>query len=146
MTQNIDNLHREAGSRNLIELHGNIAAYKCFECGRPETEPPATDTPPPRCRHCNGYLRPDVVWFGEMLDRQRIQAAFQSSRDCDLFLSIGTSTIVTPAAALPFEAAASGIYTVEINPAPTPFTDHADLVLAGPAGKILPRIVKGLAA
>ena len=145
ITQNIDNLHWEAGNRNIIELHGNIAASKCFDCGQPEPNPPATDDPPPRCRHCNGYLRPDVVWFGETLNRDRIQAAFLASRDCDLFFSIGTSTVVTPAAALPFEAAARGIYTVEINPVATPFTEHADLVLAGPAGEILPQIVKGLA-
>ena len=146
VTQNIDNLHWEAGNRNIIELHGNIAASKCFDCGQPEPNPPATDDPPPRCRHCNGYLRPDVVWFGETLNRDRIQAAFLASRDCDLFFSIGTSTVVTPASALPFEAAARGIYTVEINPVATPFTEHADLVLAGPAGEILPQIVKGLAS
>ena len=77
-----------------------------------------------------------------MLNRERIQAAYQASSDCDLFFSIGTATVVTPAAALPFEAAARGIYTVEINPAATPFTEHADLVLAGPAVKSCPASCK----
>ena len=146
ITQNIDGLHQRAGSRGVIELHGNIVRSKCFSCGRPAAEEGivaemAAD-PPPRCPTCQGYLRPDVVWFGESLPRDSLEHAFTAARGCDLFFSIGTSALVQPAASLPAEAAGHGVPTVEVNPNPTPLTGMMTFVLNGPAGDVLPRLVQ----
>ena len=99
---------------------------------------------PPRCRGCGGRLRPDVVWFGETLPPDAIEAAVAASESCDLFFSIGTSTIVNPAASLPFEALQHGATVVEINPDATPLTHRAHHALAGPAGKILPALLRAV--
>ena len=145
ITQNVDNLHQEAGSTDVIELHGNIAQFKCFDCARAADDPGESEPPPPRCEYCGGFLRPDVVWFGETLDWPRVERAVAATTSCDLFMSIGTSTLVTPAAALPFEAMRAGVYTIEINPDRTPFSDYANEVLVGPAGTILPDLLRTLA-
>lgn len=143
VTQNVDGLHQRAGSRNVIELHGNITRTKCFNDGYiVESWPPTTEVPP-RCPDCGGYLRPDVVWFGEALPYQASQAAFDAAQHCDIFLSIGTSALVHPAASLPYEALMSGATVVEINPNETPLTGDATYVLHGPAGTILPALVSG---
>ena len=99
---------------------------------------------PPRCRGCGGRLRPDVVWFGETLPPDAIEAAVAASESCDLFFSIGTSTIVNPAASLPFEALRHDATVVEINPDATPLTNRAHHALAGPAGKILPALLRAV--
>lgn len=141
ITQNIDNLHREAGSRNLVELHGNIGRNKCFEEGRIVTDwDPTTDTPP-RCPECGGLVRPDVVWFGEALPANALAEAIAATRACDVFLSVGTSALVHPAAALPLEAAENGARTVEVNPEETPVSVWMDYILSGPAGEVLPALV-----
>lgn len=141
ITQNVDGLHQRAGSRHVIELHGNITRTKCFDEGDLiDTWPPTSDVPP-RCPRCGGYLRPDVVWFGEMLPAQAVKAAEQAAQSCDLFLTIGTSALVYPAAALPYTALDRGVPVVEINPNETPFTPFATFVLPGPAGQILPQLV-----
>jgi NAD-dependent deacetylase len=145
ITQNVDGLHWRAGSRRLSELHGNIARTKCFDEDVPVATWPETGARPPRCPRCGGYLRPDVVWFNELVPRQALDSAFAAARTCDVFLSIGTSTLVQPAAALPFEASARGATVIEINPDPTPFSEHADFTLRGPAGAILPAIARVLA-
>jgi len=100
---------------------------------------------PPRCPRCSGLLRPDVVWFGESLPQQALHAAFSASQQCDLFLSIGTSGVVQPAASLSLVALKQGITTVEINPNPTPFTPKASFVLPGASGQLLPVLVQALA-
>src|SRR5438046_7282725 len=100
---------------------------------------------PPRCPSCGGRLRPDVVWFGEMLPPDAIERAFAVSRSCDLFLSIGTSTLVHPAAGLPFEALQHGATVVEINPDATPLTLRATFALRSASGVILPELVRLLA-
>lgn len=138
ITQNVDGLHQSAGSRSVIELHGNIMRTKCFSEDAVVAEWKDTGDVPPKCPRCGGLLRPDVVWFEETLPEVEISQAFQASRHCDLFLSIGTSSAVYPAASLPQEALSSGATVVEINPQPTPFTPKASFVLNGPAGVILP--------
>ena len=141
VTQNVDGLHARAGSRNVIELHGNIGRNKCAGEGRILGEDEALPGSPPTCRRCGAPVRPDVVWFGEMLDASGLDRAFDASRHCDVFLSIGTSGLVEPAASLPFEALASGASVIEVNPQPTPLSRRATIALAGPAGEILPRLV-----
>lgn len=142
ITQNVDGLHQSAGSQNVIELHGNITLTKCFDEDRFVATWEETGEIPPRCPHCGGLLRPGVVWFEEALPEAESAAAVAASRNCDLFLSIGTSSVVYPAASLPFEAAGNGVPVVEINPEATPMTRRADYVLQGAAGVVLPKLVE----
>ena len=144
ITQNVDGLHQRAGSRNVIELHGNITRTKCFDEGTVISSWPDTGDVPPKCPNCGGLLRPDVVWFEEPMPEAEMERAAEASTHCDVFLSIGTSTVVQPAASLPFEALRSGATAVEINPQPTPFTAEADYVLAGAAGILLPQMLASL--
>lgn len=142
ITQNVDGLHRRAGSRNVVELHGNIRRSKCSREGD-IVEPREDDTDvPPSCLRCGAMLRPDVVWFGEMLPAGALQEAYTAARSCDLFFSIGTSGVVQPAASLAFEALRSGAVVVEVNPGETPLTRHADYALRGLSGEVLPALVK----
>lgn len=145
ITQNVDGLHQRAGSLNVIELHGNINRTKCFDEGVIVESWPSTAEAPPRCPRCGGYLRPDVVWFGETLPPQALAAAFEAAAGCDVFFSIGTSALVHPAASLPYQAIRHGAVIVEINPDQTPLTDGATYALQGPAGLILPALLKTLA-
>lgn len=138
ITQNVDGLHQRAGSRNVIELHGNITRTKCYTEDVVVSEWKETGDVPPKCPRCGGLLRPDVVWFEEPMPEVETAQAVQVSRDCDLFLCIGTSSVVYPAAALPVEALQSGATVVEINPDATPLTPQATFVLSGPAGVVLP--------
>jgi NAD-dependent deacetylase len=142
ITQNVDGLHQRAGSRNVIELHGNITRVKCFEEDIVVSEWRDTGEAPPPCPRCGGRLRPDVVWFGEMLPERAIERALAAIQSGDLFLSIGTSTLVHPAAALPFEALQRGATVVEINPQPTPLTSRAHYALGGRAGQVLPELLR----
>lgn len=142
VTQNIDGLHRRAGSERVVELHGNIARVKCFDedvVVALESEPEAEG--PPLCPRCGGYLRPDVVWFGEMLPMEALAEAIHAAQTCDVFLSVGTSGIVEPAASLPFEALRGGATVVEVNPETTPLTPLAHYALQGRAGDVLPALV-----
>lgn len=142
ITQNVDGLHHRAGSHRVIELHGNIHRTRCFEEGVVVSSWPETGDVPPRCPHCGGLLRPDVVWFGEMLPPHALQKAVEAARTGDLFFSIGTSGLVHPAASLPYEALRHGATLVEINPDVTSLTAHATYILRGPAGRILPPLVR----
>ncbi len=143
-TQNVDGLHRRAGSENVLELHGNIMRSKCSVEGV-EAEPRTGDeSVPPPCPGCGAFLRPDVVWFGEALPEDVFAAASEAARNCDVFLSVGTSSLVYPAASLPSEAARSGAMLVEVNPDDTPLTPHADYTLRGRAGEVLPVLVDAL--
>lgn len=144
ITQNVDGLHQCAGSLNVIELHGNITRTKCFDEGTVVSSWNDTGDVPPKCPSCGGLLRPDVVWFEEPLPEKEIALAFELSQGCDVFLSIGTSTVVHPAASLPFEALQSGATVVEINPEPTPLTAKANFVLTGPAGTWVPLLASML--
>jgi NAD-dependent deacetylase len=141
VTQNVDGLHQRAGSRGVIELHGNILRSKCSWEGV-IVEPEDDGSIPPLCPGCGAYLRPDVVWFGEMLPAGAMEAASEAARGCDVFLSVGTSGLVYPAAALPHEALESGATVVEVNPGETPLTGRADHALRGRAGEVLPELVR----
>lgn len=142
ITQNVDGLHRMAGSQNLLELHGNIQRVRCAECST-FTETWDDDTASvPGCKQCGGLLRPDVVWFGESLPRDQLEAAVEAARSCHVFFSIGTSGLVQPAASLAFAAHNRGAVVVEINAEATPLTPKADFVLHGKSGEILPRLVE----
>ena len=141
VTQNVDGLHHASGSRNVVELHGNIRRVKCFEQGHPAAswDP---DAAPPRCAVCGSMLRPDVVWFGEMLPAGALDAAMHAAARCDVLLSVGTSGLVEPAASLPFAALEAGAVVIEVNAEATPLTPHATFALRGPAGTILPRLAE----
>jgi NAD-dependent deacetylase len=142
VTQNVDGLHQRAGSRHVIELHGNISRTKCFSENLIVDGWPETDEVPPRCPRCGGLLRPDVVWFGEMLPAEAIQEAEQASAACDIFLAIGTAAVVYPAAGLAFTAGWNGAVLVEINPNETALTKEATYSLRGPSGQVLPALVQ----
>jgi NAD-dependent deacetylase len=139
VTQNVDNLHRRAGSQNVIELHGNIQRNKCRQCGSPMDQVEIDPDNIPRCS-CGGQIRPDVVWFGELLPEEDLITATKMAEKSALFLLIGTSALVYPAADLPLIAKNNGAYLVEINPEPTALTPYADEVLRGKSGEILPII------
>lgn len=145
-TQNVDGLHQRAGSVRVFELHGSIARVKCADTGRMlEGEIPQCDEPPPRHPETGGYLRPDVVWFGEALPVDALHESAQAAIECDVYFTIGTSALVYPAAGLPIEAMRAGATVVEINPEETPFTELATFSLRGKAGEVLPAIVEALA-
>jgi len=141
VTQNVDDLHRKAGSPEVIELHGNLGRVKCSVEGV-WIEAWEENGDVPRCPRCGAYLRPDVVWFGEQLPREALERAVQAARSCEVFLSIGTSGVVQPAASLAFAAKNRGATVVEVNPEPTPLSDKADFVLRGKAGEALPALVE----
>jgi NAD-dependent deacetylase len=143
VTQNIDNLHRRSGSRRVIELHGNIERNYCMSCGTPwrDTEPPS-GVGAPSCGRCGGRVRPDVVWFGEMLPEEEWEDALRATEGAELFLSIGTSALVYPAAGLPLLAKRSGAFLVEVNPERTPLTPEADEFLQGGAALVLPALAQ----
>lgn len=144
ITQNVDNLHRRAGSKNVIELHGNIERNYCIKCGRRYDDINlALEMKVPKC-DCGGLIRPDVVWFGEFLPPDAWEKAEMSASRCEVFFSIGTSGIVYPAASLPQIAKRSGAYTVEINIERTDLSWFMDEVIIGKAGEVLPELVKKL--
>ncbi len=141
ITQNVDGLHRAAGSRNVHALHGDIRRTVCSRERLPMDEDGDGDQPP-LCPRCGAPGRPDVVWFGEALPSDALQAAFDAARTSELFFSIGTSTAVEPAASLPWIALEAGATVVEINPQPTALSRHAHHVLPGPSGEILANLVR----
>jgi len=142
VTQNVDGLHRRAGSRKLVELHGNIGRVKCSREGTLVEHWDLVGDEVPRCASCGALLRPDVVWFEEMLPPEALAAAEAMVRRCDLMLVVGTSAEVYPAAALPSIAKASGAIVIEINPNATALSPTADYALRGPAGRVLPALVQ----
>ena len=146
VTQNVDGLHRRAGSRNLLELHGTLAQACCNRCGsRREMGEAVAESPeePPACA-CGGRYRPAVVWFGELLPRETLDQASEATTACDLFLSVGTSATVYPAAGLIELAHRAGACLIEVNPEPTPFSGLMDLCLAAPAGEAMPALVEAM--
>lgn len=141
ITQNIDGLHQTCGSRKMIELHGNIWRVRCTDCGK-TTEDRRVPLPEiPACTSCGGLLRPDVVWFGEMLDPKILDQAYRTIGSCQVMLVIGTSGVVQPAASMGATARRGGAFVAEINLEPTPYTDIYDLSILGKAGEVLPQVV-----
>jgi len=144
ITQNIDGLHRQAGSRTVLELHGNVRRNRCMECGQTYEDVALSQKPSvPLCR-CGGKIRPDVVWFGESLDRETLEQALVASTRCQIFLCVGTSAVVHPAASLPMVALQGGAYLVEINIEPTALSSQAGQFIQGPSGEVLPLMLKAL--
>ena len=141
ITQNVDGFHQMAGSMDVIELHGNILRAKCSRENVVIDRWAETSEAPPLCPHCGAYLRPDVVWFGEMLPPGALEAAAQAASTCDVFFSIGTSSLVEPAASLAHVALQRGAAVVEINPTTTPLTARATFALQGTSGEILPALI-----
>ncbi len=144
VTQNVDGLHQRAGSEAVIELHGNLFDNICSEDRRPVNPTAWIPGEPPLCPRCGSPVRPGVVWFGEMLPEGALQSARVAAAGCDVFFSVGTSSLVYPAAELAEIALRSGAVVVEINPAPTPLTGLADHVIAEPSAAALPRIRRAL--
>jgi NAD-dependent deacetylase len=145
VTQNVDGLHQRAGSGEVIEIHGNILRSRCLdECGvryeRPQDLPAGE---PPRCPGCGSWLRPDVVWFGEMLDPALLGAAEEAVAGADALLVVGTSGLVYPAAGLPLRARRAGARVIVVNPQPTEIDPVADVVVSGAAGVVLPALLAG---
>ena len=149
VTQNVDGLHQQAGSGDVIELHGNIMLSVCSETGRKietswiESNP---GRPPASPHHPRGLARPGVVWFGESLPADAMNRAMTAASHCDVCFSIGTSTLVQPAASLPLVALNSGACVIEINPAPTPLSDMATFSLQATAAEALTAISTALAS
>ena len=141
-TQNVDGLHQRAGSANVVELHGSITRVKCSREGSlVEHWNDAANDEPPRCPSCGAYLRPDVVWFNELLPHAAQTAADSAARRCDVLLVAGTSAEVYPAAALPEVALRHGACVVEVNPNETQLSADVAYALRGPAGVVLPALV-----
>ncbi len=141
VTQNVDGLHDMAGSAHPLKLHGDIWELRCTQCSHRETN---RDVPlqeiPPRCQ-CGALLRPNIVWFGEALPAGVIEAAWSRSEQADLFLVVGTSALVQPAASLPLAAKSKGAHLVEINLELTPISGRCDVSLLGSSGAILPQLI-----
>lgn len=141
VTQNIDNLHRRAGSKKIYELHGNIERNYCINCKTFYNEELDFSEGVPKCK-CGGLIRPDVVWFGEFLPADQLEASERAAINSDIFFVVGTSAVVYPAAGLVYTAKRSGSYIVEVNIEETDVSSIADISFFGEAGKVLPEILE----
>lgn len=146
VTQNVDDLHERAGSQNVLHLHGSLFAPRCFDCSEAyegELCESAPDGPvePPRCERCGGMVRPRVVWFGEVLPEEAIEAAAEATREADCFLSIGTSGLVQPAASFVGLALTAGAVVVHVNPDAVGGGAEREFALRGLAGEVLPELI-----
>jgi NAD-dependent protein deacetylase/lipoamidase len=144
ITQNVDRLHQAGGSTEVIELHGSLWAWRCMDCGR-ETEEigPAFASHPPRCS-CGGVKRPGVVWFGEELPHDTLRKAQEAAASCQLFISLGTSSLVYPAAGLIDLAIRNNARLLEVNPRETPYTRRTHWSIRAPAGQALPELTAAM--
>jgi len=143
ITQNVDSLHQRAGSRNVIEFHGNLFEDRCFADGTLQVADESLDLP--TCPDCGGSLRPGVVWFGETIPEAVLDESCAAASECDVFLSIGTSSLVYPAAGLADLAKQNGATVVEINPTPTTHAAGFNYAIAGNSGSVLPELLGLLA-
>jgi len=143
ITQNVDGLHQQAGSQDVTEFHGNIFSDRCFSEGI-DVADADHDADVPLCRSCGGMLRPGVVWFGESIPSHALETANSASADCDIFLSIGTSSVVWPAAGLAETAMGNGAAVIEINLDATPLSTQSHYCLQGKSGEVLPELVSCL--
>ena len=147
ITQNVDNLHQRAGNKKVLELHGNMERSYCLGCGKfeePNEHSNENEHEIPYCAHCGGKMRPDVVWFGEALPESTLMKSLEASKTADVFLSIGTSAQVFPAAAMPWEALKADAYVIECNLNPTELSENAHAYLEGKVGETLPMLLKAL--
>lgn len=141
ITQNVDRLHQKAGSKQIVELHGTICMVRCTACHYEQDCPNVELPPEPRCPECSAWLRPGVVWFGEMLPFEAISKADQWTRRAEVFLVVGTSAVVTPAANLIYQAPDNGATVIEVNLDATEVSTAVDFSLRGKAGEILPQLL-----
>lgn len=151
-TQNVDDLHERAGSREVLHLHGKLNEVKCYaNCKGEQTIIAEADfvhgkTNPPTCPHCGAWLRPNVVWFGEHLPTGMFEAAHEVAINCDVYLVAGTSGMVFPAAQLPLTANMTGAMVIDINPEATDYDAFADITLRGAFGEIMPKLLERVAS
>lgn len=147
ITQNIDNLHQRAGSQAITEIHGNRTKGRCLSCGlRVPLDELSLDLLPPLCLQCGGIMKNDTVMFGEPIPADALRQCHAQAIAADVFLVVGTSAVVYPAADFPVIAARRGATLIEINPEPTPLSGLANIVIRGPAGQSLKAIVDLLSA
>jgi NAD-dependent deacetylase len=153
VTQNVDGLHHRSGSREVIELHGSLWAFRCVDGAhayplesvmRVAEQGGEGEVPPPACVECGSLVRPGVVWFGEPLPPDAVERSWRAVEQADVVLVVGTSALVYPAADLPRVAQSAGACVVEINSEVTPFSQRADVVVREPAGSALPKLVDHL--
>ncbi len=142
LTQNVDRLHQRAGSVNVVELHGSIIEWRCTRTGEKQTPAAEAFTKFPPRSTCGALLRPDVVWFGEMLPPAALEAADAAVAACDVFISVGTSSAVYPAAGYVDMARRRGAFTAEVNREGTPISAWVDVSLRGRSGEVLPRVLE----
>lgn len=142
ISQNVDGLHLLAGSKNLLEIHGNLWKVRCTQCNEITLDRSPDMGPLPKCKTCGGLLRPHVVWFGESLDSELLYRAVDASKDCQVMLVIGTSSVVQPAASLALQAKDGGAIVAEINLEATPHSHFMDYALHGKAGEIVPMLLE----
>ncbi len=147
ITQNVDDLHERAGSRNILHIHGSITRFRCNVCGDSHSlsANDRTGSQPPLCIACGGPVRPAVVWFGEMLPAHVLDRAYRAVERCEVMLVVGTSGVVHPAAQLPFVAKRFGAHVIDVNPEPNPISEIAEVYLPGAGGELLPRVVEQVA-
>jgi NAD-dependent protein deacetylase/lipoamidase len=144
VTQNVDGLHQRAGSHGVIEFHGNIMRDRCTREGIAAERSPANKEELPRCARCGALLRPDVVWFGEAIAPDALQGADAAAANCDVFMSVGTSSQVYPAAGLSEIARQRGAAIIEVNVEASDMSAVSDWQLLGPAGEVLPALASAL--
>jgi NAD-dependent deacetylase len=144
LTQNVDRLHQRAGSERVVELHGTIWVWRCVTCGAERDEGPEPFTRYPPACPCGGLRRPGVVWFGELLPVEALAQAHAALEGCDVFISLGTSALVEPAASFGHLARRAGARTIEINLEATPVSGLVDYSVRGKTGVVLPQIVQRL--
>ena len=145
ITQNVDDLHRQAGSKTLLEIHGNHALLRCLDCHtryEPAAIPVDEASLPPLCPSCGGWIKGDTVQFGEPIPPDVLRDCYAAVERCDCMLVIGTTATVYPAAEFPFEVLRRGGQVIEVNPYESELTAAATLSLAGPGGTVLPRLVE----
>lgn len=146
VTQNVDDLHEQAGSANVLHLHGSLLDFRCAGCAAPHHltgEERGADSPP-ACGLCGDLVRPDVVWFGESLPRDAVEEAAAAARGCDVMLVVGTSGLVYPASQLPLVARQGGATVIDVNPEPGPISSLAEIFLQGKSGEVLPALLRAV--
>lgn len=142
ITQNIDNLHYEAGSKTVFEFHGNSKVMLCTKCGKKhKVENVNLDKLPPKCSTCNGLLKPDFIFFGEGIPQDAYKNSFAEADKSDVFILIGVTGLVEPAASIPRLAKQNGATIIEINPQRTAYTESiTDIFLQGKAGEVMTKL------
>lgn len=141
ITQNVDGLHAQAGSKNLSEIHGNIWKVRCTDCGRVTDNREVPIVYPPTCGQCSGLLRPHIVWFGESLNHDDLNNSFTALQQCEILLVVGTSGVVYPAASFASVAKGHGALVVEVNLDSTPNSSLVDVSFQGRAKDLVPLLL-----